>query len=150
MSKDCISEYQTSRHTAGLTQEQAAELMHISVRTLAGYEKPGTIVPDSIVEKMVKHYNSPLLAWWHLRKNHILGKYIPDAIMPKTDGDMAFQLVIAYDELEEAVRAVKRILANGRVDDYENPDFIESIETIKRVNAKLFSVIIYAQGEHYD
>ena len=143
-SKQCGNRYKVCRSTAGLTQEQAAGLLGIAPRTISDYENGRAKVPDDIVAAMTEAYDSPLLAWWHLKQTSVLGKYLPDIVMPQTNGDMAFQLIIAEDELALTVRTVKKILSNGKVDEDEKEDFDQSIEMIRQVNAKLLSAIIYA------
>ena len=102
MNNNCVNGYKTSRQNAGFTQEQAVELISqitggdLAVRTLSDYEN-GHVkkVPDEIVAAMADAYNCPILAWWHMKRNSPLGKFLPDIIMPQTNGDMAFQLVLA-------------------------------------------------------
>ena len=48
--------YKTCRKLAGLTQEQASELLCVEVRSLSGYEN-GAKVPDDIVARMADGYN---------------------------------------------------------------------------------------------
>lgn len=145
MRKECENRYKLCRLSAGITQEQAAEIFDISVRVLSDYENGHTKVPDGIVALMTECYNAPLLAWWHVKNASILGKFLPDIIMPQTNGDMAFQLVLAEDELAPIVNEIKRIMSNGKVDEDEREDFDSSVELIKNVLAKLFSIIIYAE-----
>ena len=66
MSNECENLYKICRISAGLTQEQAAELLAVSQRTLSEYENGRARVPDDIVAAMVEVYNSPLIAYYHL------------------------------------------------------------------------------------
>lgn len=93
MSNTCENHYKSCRSTTHYTQEQAAELLHVSPRSLSDYENGHTRVPDDIVDKMATLYNSPLLAWWHLKQTSILGKYLPDMSTPQSNTDVAFQLI---------------------------------------------------------
>ncbi|MDR1572382.1 MAG: helix-turn-helix transcriptional regulator [Clostridiales Family XIII bacterium] len=136
--------YKICRNNAGLTQEQASEKLHIALRTLSSYENGETPVNDKMVAAMVELYKSPLLAWRHLKETSELGKYLPEVIMPQTNGDMAFQMILAQDDLKPVVDEIKRIMSDGKVGDDEMAAFDESIEMVKQVNAKLLSVIIYA------
>lgn len=132
---------------AGLTQELAAELLHISIRTLSDYENGHTQVADDIVAAMADLYNSPILAWWHLRETSVLGKFLPEIITPQTNGDMAFQVILAQDELAAAVTGIKQIMSDGEISSGEKVTYRECIELIKNANGKLFSVIAYAKKE---
>jgi len=143
-SKECENRYKICRSTSGLTQEQAAELLGVAPRTLSDYENGHARVPDDIVATMADLYKSTILPWWHLKQTSVLGKYLPDIIIPQTNGDMAFQLILAKDTLEPTVEMIKSIMANGCIDEHEQDDFNKSIDMIRQVNAKLLSVIIYA------
>lgn len=142
--KQCDNEYKLCRCAAGLTQEYASELLGIAPRTLQGYESGNTKVPDDIVASMADVYKSPMIAWWHLKTYSILGKFLPEIIMPQTDGDMAFQLTAAKRKLGIVVDDIMRILDDGKIGADERADFDQAIELVRVVNAKLLSVIIYA------
>lgn len=95
---------------------------------------------------MAEIYKSPLLAWWHLRETSVLGKYIPDIVMPQTHGNMAFQLIIAEDELKTSVQEIKKIVANGEIGGANSETFKAYLEILRSVNAKILSAVIYAEG----
>jgi transcriptional regulator with XRE-family HTH domain len=135
MTKDCENRYKISRETAGLTQAQASELLHVSERSLSDYENGRTTVPDDVVKSMANTYSTPILAWWHI-KNGVLGEFLPDIFLPQTGGDMAFQLILAEDELSPAVGEIKRIVADGQIDDSERADFTNSVKALKQVNGR--------------
>jgi len=143
MSKDCENHYKLCRETARITQEQAAELLHISPRTLSDYENGHTKVPDDIVSAMADHYNSPLLAWWHLKHCSILGKFLPDLQMPQTHGDMAFQLWMAQNDLVPTVKDVMEIVGSGLCNE-TSKGFKDAMAKIKHVHAMLLSTTIYS------
>lgn len=145
MSNECENLYKICRTSAGLTQEQAAELLAVSQRTLSEYENGRARVPDDIVAAMVEVYNSPLIAYYHLKHFSPLGRYLPDIQEPKTNGDMAFQTIIARDELDPAVECIKKIVADGIIDRDEGGMFAEFVKTMRKVNGKIFSVVAYAE-----
>ena len=136
--------YKTSRNSAAFTQEHAAEILHISPRTLSDYENGKTIPADDIVKTMSEKYRTPELPYQHMKCTSVLGKFLPDIIMPKSHEAMAWQIVLAHENLQFVVDDVKRIMANGYISNSEKASFYEPIELVKQVNAKLFSVIIYA------
>lgn len=78
MSNDCGNLYKICRTSSGLTQEQAAELLAVSQRTLSDYENDRARVPDDIVAIMAETYNSPLVAYYHLKHFSPLGRYLPE------------------------------------------------------------------------
>lgn len=70
--------YRICREAAGLTQEQAAEGLNCSVRSLARYESGEQHVPDDIAYQMVVLYDSQLLAVQHLRLvSHVAADLLP-------------------------------------------------------------------------
>ena len=79
MSKECENCYKTSRISAGLTQEQAAELLHIGVRQLSDYENGHVQVPGDVLTAMVREYNCAKLPAQHIRAIlPELAEYYPD------------------------------------------------------------------------
>lgn len=74
----CGNIYKAARKAAGMTQEQAAELLHISVRSLAEYEAGRTIPPDDVVCRMIEVYKADWLAYKHLKQTEIGNRYLPN------------------------------------------------------------------------
>lgn len=71
--------YQIARNTAKLTQEQAAELLHVSARSLAEYEAGRTIPGCDTVCMMIDIYETPWLGYQHLKHSTEVGrKFLPD------------------------------------------------------------------------
>ncbi|MCI8442538.1 MAG: helix-turn-helix transcriptional regulator [Provencibacterium sp.] len=144
MKQDSESYYKTCRVLAGLTQEAAAELLHVSERSLSAYEN-GAEVPEDIVDRMSQAYNSPLLACWHMKHHNVLGKYLPDVFDPATNGDMAFQLIIARDDLDPATEIIKEIMRDLVVDEQERPALADQLEILRRVAGQIMSAVIYGE-----
>ena len=71
--------YRLPRAAAGITQERAAELLGVSVKSLSNYETGVTIPPNDVVERMVTVYNAQHLAYEHLRAtNALMGRVVPE------------------------------------------------------------------------
>lgn len=143
MSKECMLYYKSCRESAGIKQEYAAELLNVSCRTLSDYENGKVRVPDDIVDKMAEIYKSPLLAWWHLKTNSVLGKYLPDVIVPKTEVDMVFQGILAKDKLAPIVDGLKEIMSDGMIDEMEEDVLEDHIDEMRVVNNKLTSIVLW-------
>ena len=112
--------YQTARIFACFTQEEAAELLHISPRTLSAYETGEYIPPDDTVCSMVELYGVRHLAYMHLKNSTEVGRrYLPEINLTdlaksvlklqKEVGDLAY---INSDMIE--------IACDGKVDEYES------------------------------
>ena len=70
--------YKSCREQAGLTQEDAAERLSCSVRSLARYEAGEAAVPDDIAYRMVLLYDSQYLAVGHLRQaSQVAARVLP-------------------------------------------------------------------------
>lgn len=143
MNKDCMLYYKTCRESAGMKQEDAAEQLNVSIRALSDYENGKSRVPDDIVDRMSELYRSPLLAWWHLKTNSVLGKYLPDVVVPKTEVDMVFQGILAKDKLAPIVEGIKEIMSDGMIDDLEEDVLDDHIDDMRIVNNKLTSIILW-------
>ena len=94
---------------------------------------------------MAETYNSPLVAYYHLKHFSPLGRYLPEIQEPQTNGDMAFQTIIARDELDPAVECIKKIVADGIIDSDESGKFAEFVRIMRKVSGKIFSVVAYAE-----
>ena len=75
-----INIYSCCRRAAGLTQEEAAELLDCGVGTLARWETDVHRPPDEKVLRMCQIYHSPTLAVEHLRR----GSELARSILPQT------------------------------------------------------------------
>lgn len=79
MKGSCENIYKNARRAAGLTQDQAAELLYISPRSLLEYEAGRTVPPDDIVCRMVEVYGAKHLAYLHLKQSTEVGRrFLPE------------------------------------------------------------------------
>jgi transcriptional regulator with XRE-family HTH domain len=144
--KLCENRYRVCREAAGLTQESAAELLCVSVRTLSDYENGHSKVPDDTVDMMAGVYQAPLLAWWHIKTQSPLGKYLPDLQEPATNGDMAFQAILASDDLGEAAMIIKSIMGDGVIDESEREMLGAAMGYLQSGSGKALSSLAYGKG----
>lgn len=139
--------YQTCRICAGLTQLEASEAIETSVSHLAKIETDERVPSDDLVDRMAIIYNTPLLAWWHLRTHNPLGHHLPNVSPPQSDCDMAFQAVLMADVMTRAVGIIKEVLADGMIDPSENDIYEEFLRLIASVTDKGASIGVYAREE---
>lgn len=136
--------YKIGRESVNLTQEQAAELLDISVRSLSDYENNKTIPSDDVVMKMVKIYKTKILGWWHLRNTSALAREsLPNVIELQTDADMFLQSEFANDEIEAIQKLIKAILADGKITPDEIGDFENMKKLSKQAAGKLMAIAAY-------
>ena len=113
--------YARHRRAAGITQEMAAELLGVAVRTVANWETGIYIPPDDKVALMCDAYPAPTLAIEHLRASSSLAAgLIPEASQLPLAQAVA-QLLYCMRQFEQKHRAddLIWISSNGRVDEGE-------------------------------
>lgn len=113
--------YQSARLSAGLTQEQAAEALHVGETTLRGYESGRVVPPDETVLLMARTYGADRLRLEHACATDKLG-IIPDQAAPLPMEQSALRMCRQLRELEPHVRRYMEIAEDGAVDKSEEVD----------------------------
>jgi len=104
--------YQAARLAAGITQERAAELICVSVRSIAAYEQGERIPADDIVVKMVEVYDTQFLAYQHLRINMELARGLLPEVKPTT---LPLAILKLQKEIDDVCQAVMGFKCLGEV-----------------------------------
>lgn len=114
--------YKKARLDAGLTQEQAAELLDWSVESLKAYETGLRRPPDARAAEMADAYRTPWLRVEHARETDELG-IVPEGAARATLPLVTVQLVGAMLDWSQRQRAreLLRIAADGIIDAAERP-----------------------------
>ena len=111
--------YKTARQSAGFTQEQAAELLHLSIRSLSDYEGGKTIPGDDIVCGMIETYKTEWLGYEHLKRSAEVGqRYLPDIDLT----DLAKSVLRLQKEVADVVQVnpdMVEVACDGIVDGHE-------------------------------
>lgn len=133
MSGECRNIYKAARRAAGFTQERAAELLEISVRSLADYETGQRTPPNDVVEDMVDCYDYQRLAYQHLKETNALAWRIIPTVQERSLMESAVRL---YNRLNHfsASHSVERLLEiaeDGRIDQEERADFDAIVAELK-------------------
>lgn len=119
--------YKICREQAGYTQEQASELLHISVRMLCRYESGETVVPNDVADAMVRLYNDNFLAVEHLRRSSEAAA----RILPAVDGcDFQVGAIRFFNllaEMDAVGRDLLRMAEDGRITPEEQEEFEQKI-----------------------
>lgn len=131
------------------SREGAAELLGISVSTLADYELGNTkVVPVDKVVLMADLYNCPELKYRYCKCECPIGKQMPLATEAKGIEGIALQLIQRFDseELKKMKNSFVDIAADGIISDDEKPkmeailqklnDMVLVINEIKLVGEK--------------
>jgi transcriptional regulator with XRE-family HTH domain len=141
----CENIYKSARRTAGLTQEQAAERLYISVRSIAEYEAGRTVPPDDVVCKMVEVYKIKHLAYLHLKQSTEVGRrFLPELQIL----DLPRSVLKLQKEVKDVTDINHRMVdvaCDGTVDKYERETWqdIEK-ELLEMVGAGLS--VVFARG----
>lgn len=134
--------YQNARNNAGLTQQQASELLHISVRTLGAYEL-GDIIPNGdIVADMVQVYNANWLGYEHLRQSSKLGEKILPPINIQDLAQSVLSLQKESADVENVKSCMIEIACNSRVDEHQVTRWSEITKEIREMAGAALSVVL--------
>lgn len=141
MNKRCENIYKTARKNAGMTQEEAAELLHISTRSLAAYESGRTVPPDDIVCGMIEIYKAKWLGYQHLKQSSYVGqKYLPElniSDLPKS----VLRLQKETRDLDVVNDDMIDIACDGIVDDTEKERWQHVTKEIDEMAGAALAVI---------
>lgn len=148
MSNEYESLYARYRKAAGLTQERAAELLGVAVRTLAAWERGENTPPNARVLAMVDIYAAPTLAIEHLRYSNIIAYDVLPAVRRAPLAQAVCGLISSMRKLEElhAGDRLLEIAADGEVDEIEQADFEQILIELEPVVAAAMSLRYATEG----
>ena len=117
--------YARYRKAAGMTQEYAAELLGVSVRTLQAWERGESTPPNLRVLSMCDIYTAPTLAIEHLRMSNIIAYDVLPAVRAVPVAQAVCSLVRQVRKFEElhAGDRLLEIAADGKIDQIERADY---------------------------
>lgn len=136
--------YQRGRKVTLLTQEEAAERLHISPETLKRYEGGRLTPPDETVAKMCSVYGVPWLALEHAKATDRLG-ILPE-LEPKPLPMATISLTNRLRDAADRLAGLLRIAEDGVIDDTERPEFDDIVQDLRETIAAAYQVI-YADAK---
>ena len=136
--------YQRARKVTLLTQEEAAERLHISPETLKRYEGGRLIPSDETVARMCSVYGVPWLALEHAKATDRLG-VLPE-VEPKPLPMATISLTNRLRDAADRLAGLLRIAEDGVIDDTERPEFDNIVEDLRETIAAAYQVI-YADAK---
>lgn len=134
--------YQRGRKTTLLTQEEAAERLHISPETLKRYEGGRLTPPDETVARMCEVYGVSWLALEHAKATDRLG-VLPDGIETKSLMQSAISLINRLRPVHESMGSLLQIVEDGQVDETEDAQY-EQIRAFIAANVAAELELLYA------
>ena len=136
--------YQRGRKTTLLTQEEAAERLHISPETLKRYEGGRLTPPDETVARMCEVYGVSWLALEHAKATDRLG-ILPE-LEPKPLPMATISLTNRLRDAADRLAGLLRIAEDGVIDDAERPEFDTIVQDLRETIAAAYQVI-YADAK---
>lgn len=137
MQAPCKNIYQAARKAAGLTQERAAELLALSVRSLADYESGLRLPPNDVADRMVMVYNSQVLAVQHLRNSTQFARDLLPEVTPMALPEAVLTLIDAvYDFADDKLdRELIDIARDGVISSDERERFDRIMDKLQTITA---------------
>jgi len=121
--------YTQAREEAGMTQKQAAERLHIGIRTLRGYEARDVIPNPEIVLDMSWIYQKSELTMRYCRYECAIGRAYSYEVLDAVNTDLAhvfLKLAEEMDEAKEMLAKAMRLVINKRTRyDFNDKDWQE-------------------------
>lgn len=136
--------YQRGRKVTLLTQEEAAERLHISPETLKRYEGGRLTPPDETVARMCEVYGVSWLALEHAKATDRLG-ILPE-LEPKPLPMATISLTNRLRDAADRLAGLLRIAEDGVIDDAERPEFDIIVQDLRETIAAAYQVI-YADAK---
>lgn len=131
--------YQRGRKTTLLTQEEAAERLHISPETLKRYEGGRLTPPAETVARMCEVYGARWLALEHAKATDRLG-ILPE-LEPKPLPMATISLTNRLRDAADRLAGLLRIAEDGVIDDAERPEFDDIVQDLRETIAAAYQVI---------
>ena len=136
--------YKRARKVTLLTQEEAAERLHISPETLKRYEGGRLTPPDETVARMCEVYGASWLALEHAKATDRLG-ILPE-LEPKPLPMATISLTNRLRDAADRLAGLLRIAEDGVIDDAERPEFDSIVQDLRETIAAAYQVI-YADAK---
>ena len=136
--------YQRARKDACLTQEQAAELLSVSVETVKAWEQRQRVPRPEDVERMQAAYGTPWLGLEYTRATCGQLGVLPELRLQGLP-TAVLRLINRATALADDYRRLMEIAEDVRIDEWEAPEFEQISENIQRVIAAGFEVL-YAEA----
>lgn len=136
--------YQRARKEAGMTQEQAAEALSVSVETVKAWEQGQRVPRPEDAEHMMAAYGTEWLGLAYTSATCGRLGAVP-AVDPRQLPEAVLALINRATELADDYRRLMRIAEDGVIDEREAPEFDRIAENIRDVIAASYAVL-YAEA----
>ena len=124
--------------------ESAQDIVYIERTKLLAIESGDKIPGPEDVASMAKVYNAPELCNYYCTKQCPLGKNKPTLIYEDLN-EISVHLMTALHKLQSANDTIYRILEDGKINDYEVRDFLNVIDTLKKLSYSADSLELWGK-----
>ena len=148
MSENYPTIYQKARKKARLTQEQAAEALHVSLETVKAWEQGQRIPTNAAVMYMCEVYQTPWLALDHLRQTADMLQVLPSDIKLQglpTAAIALYNRVMAFANKYRRTEQLLAIAEDGTIDADEQELFAQIVADLDGIIGAALQ-IKYAEG----
>ena len=124
--------------------DSAQDIVYIERTKLLAIESGDKIPgPDDVVS-MAKVYEAPELCNYYCTNQCPIGKGKPTLIYEDLN-EISVRLMTSLHMLQKANDTIYRILEDGKIDDYEKMDFLNVIETLKKLSYSADSLELWGK-----
>ena len=141
--------YQRARKMSPYTQEQAAERLYVSEKTVKAWEQGRRLPDNGAVARMAELYNTPWLLLEHAMETGEALGILPENITIQGLPTAVLTLINRATQLADDYRRLMRIAEDGVIDEAERPDFAEISANIQGVIAAGFQVLYAEPAGHW-
>lgn len=150
MDKVAANPIQMARNMRHKTQEELAELMYVSTDTVQAWER-GTRIPDpKTLDALSDKLDCPWLSLIYLRdRSASMARIIPDFAVGKPMSEAVAAYITSVEDLNDIrfSRRLLRMMADGKVDEFEEPDYDEILAASACMIAAYFTLLFAAHNE---
>ena len=137
----CKNIYKLCREAAWTNQDVAADLLGVSIRSLSDYETGKTIPPEDVVCRMVEIYNSPILAYMHLKTNNEVGRRFLPEIRVDNLSEAVLRLQMNKHSLDSIEPQIVQIACDGIIDENEIPIWTQVRTEMEQMASSVMSLL---------
>lgn len=121
-----------ARKKAGYTQEQAAELIDMDVRTLARYECNEALPKIETMDKLCEIYQDEFIGYEYLL-NYKLGKRLFSHLRECSLAESTLSFAVNLQEAKNYLSDLMVICRDGQIDQKEKPKYTKIINALRLV-----------------
>lgn len=124
--------------------ENAQDIVYIERTKLLAIESGDKIPSPDDVVSMSKVYEAPELCNYYCTNQCPIGNGKPTLIYEDLN-EISVRLMTSLHMLQKANDTIYRILEDGKIDDYEKMDFLNVIETLKKLSYSADSLELWGK-----